>query len=706
MPTPMNAAEARDVLGVGQGASQEEIRRAWRGLALKSHPDKHPDDVDAAARFRLVTDAYKALAAGEVAYKSHAELCAEMEETRQALMRAMELNSRLDQGGPAEGGGGAVGSSNERLLKIGAATWIGEVSGGRPHGQGDLLLPNGAVHNGAFEAGRASGVGVLYEASGSVLRGQWVENKQVGPFETTDPKGGTWHDVYDAEGKRTSRKKGAPPPSAAAAAVVCKYCGVKFHATLKAQRCMQHSGKWLEAPTHNADGSEARVDKAAFPEGGLWLCCGSKSKTADRGCTIGTHAPVDAPPPVPEGRRIEDITDGAAVDAAPPPAAEKPAEKPAVQSAAATIGGYLSCMRAKLKASGKGEQNCEMLLCSRVDGSLHFEDFGGWALRNESMRRMLRELDAAGALTDFPLLLIQTGDRCVAKRAGSGIELHLWQSQPVSDDLRARIPLHRTLSMCSSPKYADVPIPDWCFDTWPEAGVPLGGFDDACAALAAAAVQPPTDGMMLSWAGTAHHHPSRMQLVRLAAEHPNRLAVNNVVDRPKDASGGDGGGTARAQYRSLIEQVTRCAYLLDVQGKGYSSRLKLLLHSGRTVFIAARPWQEYYQTALVPFTHYVPVKEDMSDLMQRLDWADANPAEAAAIATNAQRFARTHLTRASAMRALRAAILSTTPDGSAALVKGAAWRATADRETAVPSFVESSFTTKVEYEAWRRSLAS
>ena len=57
MPTPMNAAEARDVLGVGQGASQEEIRRAWRGLALKSHPDKHPDDVDAAARFRLVTDA-------------------------------------------------------------------------------------------------------------------------------------------------------------------------------------------------------------------------------------------------------------------------------------------------------------------------------------------------------------------------------------------------------------------------------------------------------------------------------------------------------------------------------------------------------------------------------------------------------------------------------------------------------------------------
>ena len=29
-------------------------------------------------------------------------------------------------------------------------------------------------------------------------------------------------------------------------------------------------------PRYNADGSAAIVDAAAFPEGGLWLCCGSK----------------------------------------------------------------------------------------------------------------------------------------------------------------------------------------------------------------------------------------------------------------------------------------------------------------------------------------------------------------------------------------------------------------------------------------------
>ena len=97
-----------------------------------------------------------------------------------------------------------------------------------------------------------------------------------------------------------------------------------------------------------------------------------------------------------------------------------------------------------------------MLMVHRANGTLVIKDYGGWALRNESMSRMLRELDAAGALPkEFPPLCIQTGDRCIIKRTGEsedGVELHLWQSQPVDDELRARLPLCRVLSMCSTPK--------------------------------------------------------------------------------------------------------------------------------------------------------------------------------------------------------------------------------------------------------------
>jgi hypothetical protein len=62
----------------------------------------------------------------------------------------------------------------------------------------------------------------------------------------------------------------------------------------------------MEAPTHNADGSEATIDASAFPEGGLWLCCGAKARQG-RGCALGVHEAEAPPPAVPLERRIEEV---------------------------------------------------------------------------------------------------------------------------------------------------------------------------------------------------------------------------------------------------------------------------------------------------------------------------------------------------------------------------------------------------------------
>lgn len=50
-----------DVLGVKKDASQDEIRRAFRKLAAKHHPDKNPGDAGAEERFKEINEAYTAL---------------------------------------------------------------------------------------------------------------------------------------------------------------------------------------------------------------------------------------------------------------------------------------------------------------------------------------------------------------------------------------------------------------------------------------------------------------------------------------------------------------------------------------------------------------------------------------------------------------------------------------------------------------------
>ena len=50
-----------DVLGVSRGADQEAIKKAFRALALKNHPDRNPGDSDAEARFKEAAEAYEVL---------------------------------------------------------------------------------------------------------------------------------------------------------------------------------------------------------------------------------------------------------------------------------------------------------------------------------------------------------------------------------------------------------------------------------------------------------------------------------------------------------------------------------------------------------------------------------------------------------------------------------------------------------------------
>ena len=51
-------ADPYEILGVSREATQSDIRKAYHRLAKKSHPDLHPGDKAAEARFKAIASAY------------------------------------------------------------------------------------------------------------------------------------------------------------------------------------------------------------------------------------------------------------------------------------------------------------------------------------------------------------------------------------------------------------------------------------------------------------------------------------------------------------------------------------------------------------------------------------------------------------------------------------------------------------------------
>jgi DnaJ-class molecular chaperone len=76
------------ILGVKMTATKEEIKKAYRKLALQYHPDKNPDNKEAEEKFKKISEAHENLIDDTKRAKHDFEL--QQEEIRQEQLRQQE----------------------------------------------------------------------------------------------------------------------------------------------------------------------------------------------------------------------------------------------------------------------------------------------------------------------------------------------------------------------------------------------------------------------------------------------------------------------------------------------------------------------------------------------------------------------------------------------------------------------------------------
>jgi molecular chaperone DnaJ len=101
-----------EILGVAEKASQEEIKKAFRGLAKKYHPDANPDDPEAGERFKQIGEAYRVLSDPD---------------SRKKYDQMRKLGAFGDYARAARPGAAGSGSRGFRFEDIGDVGGIGDI---------------------------------------------------------------------------------------------------------------------------------------------------------------------------------------------------------------------------------------------------------------------------------------------------------------------------------------------------------------------------------------------------------------------------------------------------------------------------------------------------------------------------------------------------------------------------------------------------
>tara|TARA_B100002019_G_C21250449_1_gene590837 strand:- start:69 stop:2060 length:1992 start_codon:yes stop_codon:yes gene_type:complete len=190
-----------------------------------------------------------------------------------------------------------------------------------------------------------------------------------------------------------------------------------------------------------------------------------------------------------------------------------------------------------------------------------------------------------------------------------------------------------------SGKYEET-FPDWSFYGWETAGIK--SFRDAIQTFP----KSPPETNKIGWIGSLLNVKARKDFVKKFSDthfsdaYTTQGCFNLKIRKPP-------------KFMTHSEQILKWKYLIDIRGIGYSGRTKFLMHSNRVVFLVNSPFEEYWYQFLEPWKHYVPVKDDYSDLEENYYKVENDKNLHDFILNEQTKFAKKYITYESALSRIR-----------------------------------------------------
>ncbi len=103
----------------------------------------------------------------------------------------------------------------------------------------------------------------------------------------------------------------------------------------------------------------------------------------------------------------------------------------------------------------------------------------------------------------------------------------------------------------------------------------------------------------------------------------------------------------RTSKKMPLAQMSNYKYILSIEGNIAQFRLTLELSYNSVILLVRSDQYIWYQPLLKPWVHYVPVKADLSDLIEKIDWCRSHDAKCKTIAANAYKFYQKYISRES-----------------------------------------------------------